>query len=187
VYNREVADISVYETEKEFEDMTNYWILGGMCFSLCIISMPFITKITANYRLKKAYGKFNCLFTKAELKFYYVLRGICYDLDLELFAKVRLADLVKVVNKKYYMKYFGKIKSKHIDYVICDRKTLEPLICIELDDNSHRRKDRVERDQFVDTILNHVGYEVIRIKVAYSYNKASIKKQIMDAMKVLNQ
>ncbi len=66
-------------------------------------------------------------------------------------------------------------------------KTLEPLICIELDDNSHRRKDRVERDQFVDTILNHVGYEVIRIKVAYSYNKASIKKQIMDAMKVLNQ
>ncbi len=33
---------------------------------------------------------------------------------------------------------------------------------LELDDNSHNKKDRQNRDAFVDQILTSVGYKVIR-------------------------
>ena len=35
---------------------------------------------------------------------------------------------------------------------------------IELDDNSHYQKKRMERDSFVDSILQSVGYRVIHTK-----------------------
>ena len=33
---------------------------------------------------------------------------------------------------------------------------------IELDDSTHERKDRVERDKFVDAVLENTGYLLIR-------------------------
>lgn len=35
---------------------------------------------------------------------------------------------------------------------------------VELDDSSHNRQDRKERDDFVDLILRSVGYKVIHTK-----------------------
>lgn len=163
--------------------MIEYGVRIGIGIVLCLLVVPIIKKLKEKYALRRAYGKFDCLFTKAELKFYYILKGVCQDLGLELFAKVRLADLVKVVSKKHYMKYFGKIKAKHIDYVICHRNTLEPLICIELDDSTHKQKDRMERDSFINQLLHQVGYELIRVPVAYHYSRQALKKQIVEAMK----
>ena len=53
-----------------------------------------------------------------------------------------------------------KIQAKHVDFVICD-KDMHIKVIIELDDSSHDKKDRKERDEFVDLILQSVGYKVI--------------------------
>lgn len=77
--------------------------------------------------------------------------------------KVRLADIVKPRNDKKYMSNFGKIKSKHVDFTICDQN-MKVLAVVELDDSSHDRPDRQERDEFVDSILEANGIKVIHTR-----------------------
>ena len=61
------------------------------------------------------------------------------------------------------MSYLGKIKSKHVDFVICDKNMYIKAI-IELDDSSHDTQKGKDRDEFVDTILRSVGYKVIHTR-----------------------
>ena len=104
------------------------------------------------------------LLTQNEFNFYNRLKGITTPLNLQILTKIRLADLIEVdtnqINKKDYMKYFGKIKSKHIDFAICNEMNIVALL--ELDDSSHNRADRQERDNFVNNALLKAGYTVIR-------------------------
>lgn len=78
--------------------------------------------------------------------------------------KVRLFDIIEP--KKEHDKYktlMYKIQAKHVDFVICD-KNMHIKAVIELDDSSHDKKDRKERDDFVNLILRSVGYKVIRTR-----------------------
>ena len=79
---------------------------------------------------------------------------------------MRLADLVTPTASRYdksYMSYFGRIKAKHVDFVVFDQY-MRPKAIIELDDSSHDRKDRQERDKFVNEILKDAGYKVIHTR-----------------------
>ena len=39
---------------------------------------------------------------------------------------------------------------------------MKVIIIIELDDNSHNRPDRIERDSFVNDVLQSNGYKLVR-------------------------
>ncbi len=85
----------------------------------------------------------------AELAFYRVLEqaaGQSYSIN----NKVRLWDVLYVPRSEESRKFENKISSKHIDFLLCDPTTMQPLLAIELDDASHNRKDRQDRDAFVD-------------------------------------
>ena len=73
-----------------------------------------------------------------------------------VFAKVRLADLIKPRNNN--QKLFWKIQAKHIDFLICDG-SLKPKLVIELQDGSHKEEKRKERDAFVKEVLESCGYK----------------------------
>lgn len=103
------------------------------------------------------------LLTWNEKQNYLTLREAADNKNLLICPKIRLADLIKPHNGKEYMSNFGRIKAKHVDFVICDREMNVKLI-IELDDNSHYQKKRVERDQFVDEILKATGYTIIHTR-----------------------
>ena len=62
------------------------------------------------------------------------------------------------------MSRFHKIMSKHVDFVIYDGDMMHLKVIIELDDSSHDREDRKERDEFVDFILKDCGYKVIHTR-----------------------
>lgn len=103
------------------------------------------------------------LLTKHEYAFYKNLRPIVDRYNLQILAKVRLADLIEVdggLDRNTRFRYFNKIKSKHIDFVIAD--DMKVLLLIELDDNSHNSEDRIARDKFVDKALEVSGYTLIR-------------------------
>lgn len=103
------------------------------------------------------------LLTQNEYYFFHNLKQITDPINLQILAKIRLADLIEVDTNQAgneYMKYFSKIKSKHIDFAITDNMKIIALI--ELDDSSHQRSDRAERDIFVNNALLKVGYTVIR-------------------------
>ena len=104
------------------------------------------------------------LLTKNECWFYKNLKEIADKYGYAILAKIRFADLVEVngeAGKSEYMKYFGKIKAKHIDFILCKKENLYPELLIELNDNSHKKEDRIKRDEFVKKIADKVGYKMI--------------------------
>lgn len=104
------------------------------------------------------------LLTRNEWYEYKKLREYSAIHNLQVCPKVRLLDIVEPRRgDPNYMSYMGRIKSKHIDFVICDQD-LRIKGIIELDDNSHKGKDRYIRDIFVDAVLQGVGYTVIRTR-----------------------
>ncbi len=103
------------------------------------------------------------LLTKNEYLFYERLQKIIDPNELQILAKIRLADLVEVnstINNSEWHTAFNKIKSKHIDFAIA--KNMRVIIIIELDDQSHNRPDRIERDSFVNDVLQNNGYKLVR-------------------------
>ena len=104
------------------------------------------------------------LLTSNELEFYQVLYPIVCQHGWQLLMKMRLADIMDVrKGTEDYMAYFNKIKAKHTDFVFCDPDTLEILAGLELDDPSHERPERMERDEFVDNAYAAAGIPLIHV------------------------
>lgn len=103
------------------------------------------------------------LLTRNEWYEFKKLKKIADAKGLMICPKVRLLDIIEPRKGDNYRSLMGKIQSKHVDFVICDQD-LHIKAVLELDDGSHDRKDRQERDQFVDQILTSVGYKVIHVR-----------------------
>ncbi len=124
--------------------------------------------------IKGAYQR-KWMFTYNEKTAYNKLKPIAEELGYTVFAKVRLLDLLEPVRgTPKYKTYFYKIQAKHVDFVLCDRKLVARYI-IELDDESHQRRDRQLRDQFVDEVVESVGYKIIHVP----YITDDIKQQLL--------
>jgi hypothetical protein len=52
--------------------------------------------------------------------------------------------------------------AKHIDFLVCRADTTEPVLAVELDDRSHGRAGRVDRDAFLDGCLAAAGIPLLR-------------------------
>lgn len=103
------------------------------------------------------------LLTRNEWYEYKKLKKFTDERNLHICPKVRLLDIVEPKNGKGYMGALGKIKSKHVDFVITDQD-LRIKGIIELDDRSHDTPDRIERDNFVDAVLMNVGYKIVHTR-----------------------
>ena len=105
------------------------------------------------------------LLTKYEWINYIGMREYAAGKGLIICPKIRLADLVepkKGKSKSEWQKLFNRIKAKHVDFVLCDQDMHIKLI-VELDDSTHGREDRQERDTFVDAVLTGAGYKIVHI------------------------
>jgi hypothetical protein len=115
----------------------------------------------------------------AELSFYGVLRTAING-RATICTKVGLRDVfyVKKDDPSRYRIYTNKIDRKHVDFLLCDSTTMQPLVGIELDDKSHQRADRQERDAFVDEVFNAAGLPLVHIPVRRAYRTEDILTQI---------
>ena len=104
------------------------------------------------------------LLTKNEWYAHKRLKEIADAKGYIICPKVRLLDIVEPrKGEKDWKSLFYKIQAKHVDFVICD-SGMKIKAIIELDDTTHDKKDRQERDTFVDEVLRSVGYKVIRVR-----------------------
>ena len=104
------------------------------------------------------------ILTGREYEFSKKIKPLADELGLSIYTKVRLADLIEPKPKSenpLWMECFNKIKSKHIDFALADDDT-NIIALIELDDSTHARQDRVERDIFVNAVLENTGYTLLR-------------------------
>ncbi len=109
------------------------------------------------------------LLSQAERAFYEALCAAAGK-DLLVFAKVRLLDVLwvpKTVRDR--QSHLNRVMSKHVDFVLCDRHTVAPVLVVELDDASHELPGRAERDAFVDAVLCSTGLPILRALARRSY------------------
>ena len=90
--------------------------------------------------------------------------------------KVGLKDFIGVRSGSDYLKHFGHIAQKHIDFLICNANTLSPVLGIEIDDSSHKKTNRQIRDLDVDQIYNAIGLKVLHIPT--KANEETLKNAI---------
>lgn len=108
------------------------------------------------------------LLTKAEYAFYNILKRKCDENNLLICPKVRMEDFINVTDKKNILKYRGYIKSRHIDFMICDNK-LNLLAGLELDDSSHQNKDVADVDEFKNKVFKTIQLPLFRVKISQDY------------------
>lgn len=127
------------------------------------------------YRLNTA------LFTPAERSFLGVLQQAAAD-EAIVFGKVRVADViapVKGLERGEYQKAFNRIRAKHFDYVLCRPDDLSVFSAIELDDSSHQKRNRVERDRFMDGACEAAGLTLHRFKAARGYSVQELRDALL--------
>lgn len=124
--------------------------------------------------------------TLNELHFYEVLIEIAKELDLALFCQVSLYSIIEPRKNLDYStrtKFLNKINRKSIDFVLADKSNCRIKLCIELDDSTHYRKKRIERDEFLDELFEQLGINLLRYPVYTVYYKDTLKKKILENMK----
>lgn len=125
------------------------------------------------------YEKKDYLMTTKEYKFYKLLKPICNRYNLNIFSQVSLYEIVKPKTRDYNA--LNKIKSKSIDFVITDTNCKIKL-CIELDDPTHIRQDRQERDKFIKELFEQLDIKFLQIPVQDYYNMQQIEEKIKESL-----
>jgi len=111
----------------------------------------------------------------AEATFY---RALCSAIGHRAIVcpKVNLADVFFVVRPNENLSYRNRIDRKHVDFLLCDPVTMRPLLGLELDDSSHKRASRQERDRFVDAVFKTAGLPLGHVRVHASYDVADLSR-----------
>jgi len=119
--------------------------------------------------------------SSAEKSFYLTLKTFINEKAV-ICPKVSLKDIFFVSKSadngagKDYMKYFGRIAQKHVDFLLCDPKSMKPLCGVELDDSSHIKEKRAARDEFVDRVYANAGLPLVHIPLKQGYSVDDLKK-----------
>lgn len=120
------------------------------------------------------------LMTAAELHFFKALNPLVGAVCM-ISAKVRLADVFEVRDGKKQQAAFNMIASKHLDFVLTDLLTSRILCAIELDDRSHFRPDRMQRDRFVNQLFEDNELPLVRIPVCSTYDLVQLRNLLSRA------
>jgi hypothetical protein len=106
----------------------------------------------------------------AEVSFYQVLRVAVGDRAL-VFTKINLADLffVSTGDHRQNRALANRVDRKHVDFLVCDLKSVRPIVALELDDQSHNRADRKTRDEMVEGVFAAAGLPLLRVPVKTGY------------------
>ena len=117
-------------------------------------------KVKPKYR----YQKKNFFMSKAEHECYKALIKALGD-RFCIFAQVHLSTIVDhKIKGQSWKGAFSHINRKSVDFVLCEKEYISPILAIELDDSSHERPDRQKRDCEVERILDDAGVSLLRIK-----------------------
>ncbi|MFA6686429.1 MAG: DUF2726 domain-containing protein [Desulfuromonas sp.] len=130
--------------------------------------------------IEASYELIDSVFTPAERSFYGVLKQ-AIDGEAEILAKVRVADVLKPqkgINKSVWQTAFNKISRKHFDFILCNISDLSVICGIELNDQSHKNKDRKERDNFLLNACRSANLPLIMINAQANYSLVEIRQTL---------
>lgn len=143
-------------------------------FSIFLSPQPNSSASAYNSPYKRKYRVMN----QSEQALYINLQKNLGDKFIVL-SKVRIEDFVEVefgkLTKSEHWGFRGKIKSRHVDFLVCDLASTKPILAIELDGSSHNSYSRMERDHFVNELYKAIGLQVEHIHVGSNFSEEAIR------------
>ena len=132
---------------------------------------------------KYKYDQKNFIMTRAEHECFDALVKAVGD-KYHVFPQVHLPSIVnnKVVGQNWKAA-FRHISQKSVDFVLCDKAYLAPKLAIELDDKTHERADRIDRDDEVERILADAGLPLLRLENHGNFDSDELKRKIEETLK----
>lgn len=92
--------------------------------------------------------------------------------------KTRLADIVLCPENLWTTPHGRRLSQKHVDFVLYSPDDAAVAAAIELDDRTHQRAERMQRDAFLDEALAAAGVLLLRVSVSSTYRPDSIRRYI---------
>lgn len=160
--------------------MENYIILG-----LVVVAIILLKLVVSNFSTKRKVFKDNVysytakrlMMTRTESEFFSKLDRAVHD-RYYVFPQVHLSALLDHKVKGQDWRFaFRHINGKSVDFVLCDRETLQLAYAIELDDITHEQSDRRKRDIEVERIFKEANLPLVRFK-----NKDVSETEIIQAL-----
>jgi very-short-patch-repair endonuclease len=129
---------------------------------------------------KYQYRRKNFFMTRAEHECFDALFKAIGN-EYFIFAQVHLPTLVdhKISGQNWKIA-LSHINRKSVDFVLCDKNYISPKLAIELDDKSHERPDRQERDREVESILKNAGITLLRLENHGQFNPDELVRKIKE-------
>lgn len=164
--------------------MIIFYILLGLVVAIIatgsILKLKF--EIGGDEEIQYKYKRRNFFMTRAEHE--------CYDALVEtvgqeyyIFAQVHLSTLIDhTVQGQDWRAALAHINRKSVDFVLCDKVYISPKLAIELDDKSHERLDRQDRDREVERILRGADIPLLRLENRGVFNSKELAQQIRETL-----
>ena len=163
--------------------MTIFYIIIGIIVVIAVtIAVARGGFANVEEKAKYRYNRKNFFLTRAEHECYDALVG-AVGTEYRIFAQVHLPTLVDhTVRGQDWRAALAHINRKSVDFVLCDKAYLSPKLAIELDDKSHERPDRQERDREVERILREAGVPLLRLENRGSFSPSELTQKIKETL-----
>lgn len=153
-------------------------------FTAIILAFEYLS-IKDNQQIKEYnYKKKDFLMTRAEHEFFDILVSVIakdFGNNYYVFPQIHISTLVDWKSwGQNWRGAKGSVDRYSVDYVLCDKNYIKPILAIELDDSSHERKDRVIRDKKIEGILKMVGLPLLRFENHGIFNNNEIAIRLKD-------
>lgn len=168
--------------------MDNLLLVG-----LSLLAFVLLNSVIRNTKEKRNVFKDNAykysakdsMMTHTEIEFYWLLNEAVKERYL-VFPQVHLSALLDHHIEGQDWKYaFRHINGKSVDYVLCDKFTLVPTYAIELDDFTHDKSDRKQRDKEVERIFKDTKLPLVRFREVKKITNDQIIKRLVDARELI--
>ena len=130
--------------------------------------------------VKLPYQRNSVLLSAAERSFLGVLEQALGE-GYRVCPKVRVADAISVrrpLPRGEWQRAFNRISSKHFDFILCRSTDLKIACAVELDDSTHQRNDRQERDMFLGDVCSVSSLPLLRFAAKGAYTVSDIRERL---------
>ncbi len=172
--------------------MTKLYLLSGIILAFIAIAGVALAVFQVMFegdkeeKKKYEYKRRNFVMTRAEHECFDALTRAVGN-DYLIFAQVHLPTLIdnKLVGQNWKAA-FRHVNGKSVDFVLCDKAYIAPKLAIELDDKTHERPERHERDREVERILQGAGVPLLRLENKGRFDPSDLSRRIAEALTPTN-
>lgn len=156
--------------------MANIFIIVALLVLFFVVIQKYLFKQDSNREFE--YRQRGPILSAAESNFYHALTQAVGQHGI-VFCKTSIANLIfpyGIKRKKDLYIASNKISKSTFQFVVCDPRSLEPRVVIELDDGQPLNKTKAERQKLLMHVCKSANIPLIGANNKYSYQVGKLRR-----------